>query len=294
MSSGQVTTVSAVLLLLYAFSTSSARSPAEAARPSRESPQKSEQSDAPPDSSSSRTVGADFCLALNATGYMLSSPARWDGSDVIKAGLFGAGALGSFALDVDIRRWMKENRSPFLNGIERVGFYYGSPMMMMSLIVVMYGGGAWTDDEWLMETGVMFAGALISIAAIQEPVRISAGRARPEVEEGHRSFRFMAGLADERASFFSGHCAVAFSMSAILARRIGNPFISLGLYALATTTFFGRIYADRHWFSDVCIGTLLGVLIGNSVVGWQNQRQSPGPGLSVAPTMHGLALVFRF
>jgi hypothetical protein len=104
----------------------------------------------------------------------------------------------------------------------------------------------------------------------------------------------MTGLQDERASFFSGHCAIAFSMSTILSRRIGNPFASLGLYALATTTAFGRMYADRHWFSDVFIGTVLGVLIGNSIVGWEEERQKPQSGLSLVPTMQGLALVYRF
>jgi hypothetical protein len=246
------------------------------------------------DSATARTVGSDFCLALDATGYTLSSPARWDGTDAIKAGLFGVGVVGSFSLDEDLRSWMLENRSPFLDGVERVGFYYGSPVLMLSLTVVMYGGGALSEDDWLMDTGVMFAGAMISIALIQEPVRIAAGRARPETGEGYRSFQFMTGLQDERASFFSGHCAIAFSMSTILSRRIGNPFASLGLYALATTTAFGRMYADRHWFSDVFIGTVLGVLIGNSIVGWEEERQKPQSGLSLVPTMQGLALVYRF
>ncbi|MGB2959282.1 MAG: phosphatase PAP2 family protein [Bacteroidota bacterium] len=285
MSPGQMTKASAALLLLLsAFHISYAGAPAEPATSSSTSS----------DSSTSRTVGSDFCLALDATGYTLSSPARWDGTDVFKAGLFGVGVVGSFYLDENARTWLLDNRSPFLDAVERVGFYYGSPALMMSLIVVMYGGGAWSDNDWLMDTGVMFAGALISIAAIQEPVRIVSGRARPETEEGHMSFQFMTGLADERASFFSGHCAIAFSMSTILSRRIGNPFVSVGLYALATTTCLGRMYADRHWFSDVFIGTVLGLLIGDSVANWQEQRQGSGLGLSVVPTLKGLAIVYRF
>jgi hypothetical protein len=54
------------------------------------------------------------------------------------------------------------------------------------------------------------------------------------------------------------------------------------------------MYADRHWFSDVFIGTVLGVLIGNSIVGWEEERQKPQSGLSLVPTMQGLALVYRF
>ena len=295
MSSGQVTKLPAVLLLLLSAGFPSyAVSPAGPLTPSGEFPAASGDTVAGSSSSLGRTVGSDFCLALNAAGYTLGSPARWDGGDFVKAGLFGGGVVGSFPLDEDIRKWMLKNRSPFLDAVERVGFYYGSPVMMMSLTVVMYGWGAWSDNEWLMETGVMFAGALISVAAVQEPVRVSAGRARPETEEGYMSFRFLAGLSDERASFFSGHCAVAFSMSTILARRIGNPLVSVGLYALALTTSYGRIYADRHWFSDVFTGTLLGLLIGNSVVGWERRQEGAGSCLSFAPTLRGLSLVYRF
>ena len=295
MSPGQMTIASpAFLLLLSAFSVSYVGAQAEVATPAGRSPTAIGTNDTASDSSTSRTVGSDFCLALNATGHTLSSPARWDGTDVLKAGLFGVGVVGSFYLDENVRTWMLDNRSPFLDAVERVGFYYGSPALMLSLTLVLYGGGAWSDNDWLMDTGVMFAGALVSIAAIQEPVRIAAGRARPESEEGHMSFQFMTGLADERASFFSGHCAIAFSMSTILSRRIGNPFISVGLYALATTTCLGRMYADRHWFSDVFIGTVLGVLIGNSIADWQDRHRGPGSGLSVVPTLNGLAIAYRF
>ncbi|MCK5571564.1 MAG: phosphatase PAP2 family protein, partial [Bacteroidetes bacterium] len=234
-----------------------------------------------PDSAGTRTLGSDVCLALSAVGYTLSSPVRWDGTDVAKAGLFTAGAVGSFYLDEDVREWMLKNRSPALDAVERIGFYYGSPVVMMSLMVVFYSTGAWCDNVWLLDTGTLFAAALMACAIIQEPVRISAGRARPETGEGSMSFKFMGGWPDERASFYSGHCAIAFSMSSILSRMIKNPYASVGLYTLAATTTFGRVYSDRHWLSDVFVGTVLGIAVGHSVMGWYEGSQGNGSSLSV-------------
>ncbi len=247
-----------------------------------------------PDSAGTRTLGSDVCLALSAVGYTLSSPVRWDGTDVAKAGLFTAGAVGSFYLDEDVREWMLKNRSPALDAVERIGFYYGSPVVMMSLMVVFYSTGAWCDNVWLLDTGTLFAAALMACAIIQEPVRISAGRARPETGEGSMSFKFMGGWPDERASFYSGHCAIAFSMSSILSRMIKNPYASVGLYTLAATTTFGRVYSDRHWLSDVFVGTVLGIAVGHSVMGWYEGSQGNGSSLSVVPTYQGVTVRYRF
>jgi membrane-associated phospholipid phosphatase len=247
-----------------------------------------------PDSAAIRTVGSDFCLALSAVGYTLSSPTRWDGTDAAKAGLFTAGAVGSFYLDEDVREWMLQNQSPALDAVERIGFFYGSPVGMMSLMVVFYSTGAWCDNVWLRDTGMLFAAAFMTTAILQEPVRIAAGRARPETGEGSKSFKFMGGWPDERASFFSGHCAIAFSMSSILSRMIKNPYASVGLYALAATTMFGRMYADRHWLSDVFVGSVLGIAVGHSIMGWYEGSQGNGSSLSIVPMNHGVMVRYRF
>jgi membrane-associated phospholipid phosphatase len=62
--------------------------------------------------------------------------------------------------------------------------------------------------------------------------------------------------ATTRDSFPSGHATVVFAFAAA---SHGNKGI---LYALAVLTAVSRVYHQRHWPSDVLVGSFLGVLIG--------------------------------
>lgn len=59
----------------------------------------------------------------------------------------------------------------------------------------------------------------------------------------------------------SGHTAQAFVAATILDMeyRDTSPWISVGGYAVATTTAFGRMVNNKHWSSDVLIGAGIGI-----------------------------------
>ncbi len=140
-----------------------------------------------PDSTSTRTVGSDVSMALRTVGHTLTSPTRWDGTDLAKVGVFGVGVVGSFLLDDEVRSWMLNNQSPFLDAVEPIGFNYGAPQIMGPVSIVVYGSGALFDNTWLRDTGLMMTETIIIIGIIQIPLRIITGRARPETGEGNNS-----------------------------------------------------------------------------------------------------------
>ncbi len=59
----------------------------------------------------------------------------------------------------------------------------------------------------------------------------------------------------------SGHTAQAFVAATILDMeyRDTSPWISVGGYAVATTTAMGRMVNNKHWISDVMIGAGIGI-----------------------------------
>lgn len=59
----------------------------------------------------------------------------------------------------------------------------------------------------------------------------------------------------------SGHTAQAFVSATILDMeyRETSPWISIGGYAVATTTAIGRMVNNKHWISDVLIGAGIGI-----------------------------------
>ena len=59
-------------------------------------------------------------------------------------------------------------------------------------------------------------------------------------------------------AFPSGHCAMAFSGASFIQRRYGLKY---GAWAYAGAAFvaLSRLNADKHDFSDVCAGALIGI-----------------------------------
>lgn len=189
---------------------------------------------------------------------------------------------------------MLNNQSPFLDAVEPIGFNYGAPQIMGPVSIVVYGSGALFNNTWLRDTGLMMTECIIIIGIVQIPIRIITGRARPETGEGNNSWKFMGGTDQARASFFSGHSSIAFAVSTILARQIDNTFASIGLYALASLTPLARLNADRHWFSDVFIGTVFGIAVGNTVFNFHEESAGGTSSLSVLPTPNGVMISYRF
>jgi membrane-associated phospholipid phosphatase len=88
----------------------------------------------------------------------------------------------------------------------------------------------------------------------------------------------------DNRSFFSGHASMTFTASAFLYRELSDyidelpiayndPFLCTALKAAAFTGLYGwaayvgysRIYDNKHYFSDVLVGAVVGTLIGNWV-----------------------------
>jgi membrane-associated phospholipid phosphatase len=62
-------------------------------------------------------------------------------------------------------------------------------------------------------------------------------------------------------SFPSGHTATAFFGARMLDRAYGKryPLVSIGGYALATTTGAMRLANNKHWTTDVAMGAAIGI-----------------------------------
>lgn len=87
---------------------------------------------------------------------------------------------------------------------------------------------------------------------------------------------------EDNRSFFSGHASMTFTASAFLYRELNDYLDELpmaynntllctalkaaaftGLYGWAAYVGYSRIYDNKHYFSDVLVGAVVGTLIGN-------------------------------
>lgn len=240
-------------------------------------------------------VGGDAKTAVRGAVYLLGAPCRWDGREWGYAGLTALATGGAVLLDDEVFSVMLHNRSATLDRVSDVVVQYGDGIVLGVLCLGAYGTGLVVKDSWLRETAVLSGTALLLTSLSTQVLKIAVGRARPYMGLGNTVFRPF-GLEEGYESFPSGHTAAAFSVTAVLAARIDRPWVSVGLYTLATLTGLSRIYTEDHWFSDVLFSAIFSASLGRSLVLWYEgtTEEHNRAGLSFLPTPHGMTLMYRF
>lgn len=106
--------------------------------------------------------------------------------------------------------------------------------------------------------------------------------------------------SDNNTSFFSGHTTLTFAL-AVSAGTVASmrgyrnaPWVWASGLALATGTGYLRIAADRHYFTDVATGALVGSAVGFAVpyfahhdTAHDGAPASTAPIATIAPRRHG-------
>jgi membrane-associated phospholipid phosphatase len=178
-------------------------------------------------------------------------------------------------------------------GWVKVGDVIGSPTYTVSFSLATWGVGAVFGAPKVRETGLMLFEHMIIVGLIQQPLRVIVGRARPRTGEGNTSFDPFT-KDDAYASFISGHAWSTFGIATILSHQINRTWASVGLYALAMTTPLSRMHDDKHWLTDVLVGSALGYYSAHTIWSWHKKGPGSAYRLAVVPNANGLSLALRF
>ena len=232
---------------------------------------------------------------VHIAGRVLTSPARWDRDDWLTFGAVGGGIAASALLDNDGRTLMQRNQSRFNTNLTNYTIQYGDGLNMLVASAGGYAAGLFFWNDWLRETAMLTGSSILIAGTVSTLTKVLVGRGRPYLGKGHGFFRPLTISDESYFSFPSGHSAIAFSLSAVLAQRINNLWASVALYSLAAGTAYARMYADDHWFSDVVEGATISVAISRSVVGLYEGREEcqAETGLRIVPGPGGIT-VARF
>ncbi|MFZ5442796.1 MAG: phosphatase PAP2 family protein [Myxococcota bacterium] len=209
------------------------------------------------------------------------------------------------AFDTAVRSVFNPNLVPSAEGFG--GAHVASNLVgFVTLPVVMVGLDAllsWRDGVFLEAFPVdlvLVLEATFSALALNQAVKFAVGRGRPYTVGA--SAELLAGghdLADNNLSFFSGHSTFSFGLVAATAtvaslRNYRHAWVvwAVGL-PLAAATATLRLAADKHWMSDVLVGTTLGVATGILMPTLLHGRLGPVTA-RVSPTGNGVAISGRF
>lgn len=129
-----------------------------------------------------------------------------------------------------------------------------------SLAAAFYLIGRARNDVRLKETGLLGAEALIDGVIVSESLKAITQRPRP-LEDGGRGRFFRGGN-----SFPSGHAIYAWSLATVVANEYGNNrLIKFTAYGVAGAVSISRYTGERHFLSDIFVGSVIGYGIGRYV-----------------------------
>jgi|GEM_PF-1544652 len=172
--------------------------------------------------------------------------------------------FSSYFLDEPVRDFVQNRKTRFLDGLFSIDQIYGTRRVMFGGPALLYVGGWLSGSAEIRETGLQTLQAVFFAGTITSIIKEFSGRSRPYNQEGPATFKPFA--FDERyRSFFSGHASITFAASTVLAHKIDHPAWKIFWYSAAILTAGARVYNDRHWFSDVLAGALVGYAVGNFI-----------------------------
>jgi len=174
----------------------------------------------------------------------------------------------------------------------QVASSYGALNGIALALGLTYGAGWACHHDPLRILGREIAETIFLSGTTVTALKYLVGRARPETGQGPFSYH-LGNNSYYYHSMPSGHTAVAFSITSVLAAHWQHPLITLTLYSMAATTAFSRMYHDRHWLSDTFFAAGLATLTGWWVVN-RDQQRSTFPKWDITLHGKGCSLDYKF
>jgi membrane-associated phospholipid phosphatase len=199
-----------------------------------------------------------------------------------KALLVGSLLIAANMLDDEVRSSTQSWRNPTSNSLARVGNTFGTGQLVFPALV-----GAWVAGSALGSDGMRRASGHAIVAATAAGLTATAlkwtvGRLRPN--SGFDSDHFNH-FEFKDSSFPSGHASIAFGVASSLSRDIKGRWDDVALYGAASLTGLARMNDNKHWFSDVIGGAVIGIFAGK----WATRGNRS---LSASPSGVTLSLQF--
>lgn len=220
--------------------------------------------------------------------YAFKQPAQWKADDWLKAaGVLGVG-VGLYFVEQDLQKWVQDNRYQSLDDVSRVVEHFGNFRLLLPAAALTALGAYVFEDAHTVDTGMLSLKSMLLSGAATFSLQLLSQREIPEAGVGH-GFNIGKGFSWKRDAFPSGHSTLVWSVAPILAKQYEEQrWVAPTVYTLATLTSLSRVYADKHWASDVFAGAVIGYL-GAQVTLNSTPRFSIG-----VSGDEGLCLVWRF
>jgi len=231
------------------------------------------------------------CLLVGVAGAQAQAPIRnadpyrfieWTGQDVtafVKAlptrrSLYVAAGMGGVVLllarqDDDVTQGAADLAAGTYRPLRTIANEIGNVDVVQPTALMLFLGSMLSDHTQFQDAAFTSLEAILFANLITDTLKGVVGRARPFQEEGTTMFRPFSG----NTSFPSGHATTVFAFTTPWLVYYKNYRV-LGLFLLGAGTAFTRMADKVHWFSDVIVGTAIGMTTGY-LLSKRHQREAP-------------------
>lgn len=243
-------------------------------------------------------INSDYVTGcFTDAGKILVSPAHWDGSDWLKAGLVIGAASGLYFADADIRNFAQRNQSSIGDKGATVGNAVGNPFYILPPLGLFYLYGHLNEDLKARRTSLLAVESLAISGAFTGALKFATHRPRPYSGQAATTWHGPSSDVKGDPSFPSSHTTAVFSIASVFAEEYDtNPYVAPIAYSVASLTAFARVYDDKHWASDVFFGGVIGYFVGKAVVRYHTAQEDAQ--LKILPTVSqqgfGVTAEYRF
>jgi len=219
---------------------------------------------------------------MGVSGALLRSPFTSTAAQWQQAGMALSAVLVLTPLDREIRTFSRNNQSPFNDKLFYLDHLYGMPYSL-ALPAAIYGVGFLSRQTAVRLTGLRAAEAFLWAGGLNYMLKTLIGRRRPDAGDSPYFFKPFQWTDDTYQSFASGHAAVTFAVSTVLAKSVENVYWKVSWYGAAALVAGARVYHNRHWLTDVCMGALLGYGVGYFVSSYGRETAGSASAIRLQP-----------
>ena len=226
------------------------------------------------------------------TREIVRSPVRWEQDDWLRFSVFVATTGALFFADEPVADWVQEHRTKFLDDVSKKAFEPFGAEYSLAVCGALYGYGLIAKTRKSESTALLAVESFALGSLFARIPKYLLGRKRPDSGSDVSAFDFTGPLGG--SSFPSGHTIAVFSAASVIANQyretIWVPVVS---YSLAGLSGLSRINDNRHWASDVFVGAVMGIAIGNLVcpvkknsrISFYPVKMGPAYGMRLAITL---------
>jgi membrane-associated phospholipid phosphatase len=202
-----------------------------------------------------------------------TSPARWTGRNWRNVGITLGIAGVLFAADHEIKQLVMHNQSRSLGKASEILYPFGNTLSP-AILAGMYVTSVITKNRKMEHASLQSAKAVVISTLFYTLTKATVPRKRPTYTNSPFVFGKPFKGQWEFTSFPSGHCNTVFSIATALAIEYKHTkWVPIVAYTIASLTGLSRMYQNRHWSSDVFIGSAMGHFITKAVYATEKKKQ---------------------